>query len=88
MLNKPGTNDNVAIALLASRLPKIMIAITKPIVTPEPPNSYMLMMFVGFSPLLNFSTFSSANGVNNASFTADNMLLPWIPTNQNNMITK
>ena len=94
MLNKPGTNDNVAIALLSSRLPKIMIAITKPIVTPEPPNSphickkYMLMIFFGVSPLLNASTFSSANGVNNASFTADNMLLPWIPTNQNNMITK
>ena len=35
MLNKPGTNDNVAIALLSSRLPKIMIAITKPIVTPD-----------------------------------------------------
>ena len=37
MLNKPGTNDNEAIALLSSRLPKIIIAITKPIVTPEPP---------------------------------------------------
>ena len=82
ILNNPGTNDNVAIALLSSRLPKIMIAITKPIVTPEPPNSphicnaYMLMMFVGFSPLLNFSTFSSANGVKIDSLTADTILLP------------
>ena len=36
MLNKPGTNDNVAIALLSSRLPKMKIAIIKPKVTPEP----------------------------------------------------
>ena len=86
MLNKPGTNEIPAIVRLSSRFEKTKIEITKPIVTPEPPNSPNICnhaiakmcnssLFASFV-LENVSIFSNINGVNNASFTAANMLLP------------
>ena len=65
MLNNPGTIDNVAIALLSSRLPNIKIANTKPKVTPDPPHSPNIcnivklnVLYPDLAPALNIAVFA------------------------------